>query len=150
MSDLKAKIDNDIREAMKARKKEKLEALRAVKASILLAETEKGSSGTLNQEQELKLLQKLIKQRKEAADIYLGQNRNDLAEVEIIQATFIEAYLPKMMDEDNLRNEIQTIISELGATDPKDFGKIMGAASRKFAGKADNKMMADIIRQILQ
>jgi uncharacterized protein len=150
MSGLKEKIDNDIREAMKARDKDKLDALRAVKSAVLLAETEKGSSGILNEEQELKLLQKLIKQRKEAAEIYQGQNRPDLAQVEITQSAHIEAYLPKMMDEGTLRIEIQAIINELGITDPKDFGKIMGAVSRKFAGKADNKMMADIIRQILK
>lgn len=150
MSGLKEKIDNDIREAMKARDKDKLDALRAVKSAVLLAETEKGSSGILNEEQELKLLQKLIKQRKEAAEIYQGQNRPDLAKVEITQSAHIEAYLPKMMDEGTLRIEIQAIINELGITDPKDFGKIMGAVSRKFAGKADNKMMADIIRQILK
>jgi uncharacterized protein len=146
---LKEKIDQDIKTAMKAREMDKLDALRAVKAAVLLAETDKGSTGHLNDEQELKLLQKQIKQRKEAAQIYLDKNRNDLADIELKQAAWIEAYLPEMLDEEKLKKEIQSLILELGINDAKDFGKIMGAASRKFAGKADNKMVSEIIRQLL-
>lgn len=146
---LKEKIDQDIKVAMKAREKDKLEALRAVKAAVLLAETEKGSTGQLSPDQELKLLQKLLKQRKEAAEIYISQNRQDLADVELSQAGFIEVYLPRMMNEQELKVEIQSIIIELGVTDQKDFGKVMGMASRKFAGKADNKIISDMIRQLL-
>lgn len=146
---LKQRIDQDIRDAMKAREKEKLEALRAVKAAVLLAETEKGSPGQLTEDQELKLIQKLLKQRKEAADIYIAQTRQDLADIELIQAGFIQEYLPAMMDESTLTEKIKKIISQLGVTDPKDFGKVMGTASKMFAGKADNKMISDIIRKIL-
>ncbi len=146
---LKDKIDQDIKLAMKAREKDKLDALRAVKAAVLLAATEKGSSGQLSPDQELKILQKLIKQRKEAADIYLSQNRKDLAEIELIQAEWIEVYLPKMMSEEELKIEIRSIISELEVADIKDLGKVMGVASRKFAGKADNKLVSEIVRQLL-
>ena len=146
---LKEKIDADIKTAMKAREAEKLDALRAIKAAILNAQTEKGSTGEINNEQELKLLQKLLKQRKEAASIFLQQNRNDLADVELKQASFIEEYLPKMMDEETLKNEISAILQEMQITDPKDFGRVMGAASKKFAGQADNKMISDIIKNLL-
>jgi len=146
---LKERIDIDIKEAMKAREKERLEALRAVKAAVLLGETEKGSTGHLNEDQELKLLQRLIKQRKESAGIYIAQNRQDLADVELNQMKYIEMYLPQMIDENTLIVEIQKIISELNISDPKDFGRVMGAASRKFAGKADNSMIADVIRKLL-
>ncbi len=146
---LKERIDVDIRLAMKAREKEKLEALKSIKAAVLIAETEKGNTGSLNDEQELKLLQKLIKQRKEAADIYIAQNRKDLADVELFQSACIEKYLPQLMDEDALRAEIQQIINNLGVSDPKDFGKVMGVASKQFSGKADNKMVSEIIRTLL-
>jgi uncharacterized protein len=146
---LKEKIDIDIKTAMKARETVRLDALRAIKAAILNAQTEKGSTGEINSEQELKILQKLLKQRKEAATIFIQQNRNDLADVELEQATFIENYLPKMMDEETLKKEISTIINELGISDPKDFGRVMGAASKKFAGQADNKMISDIVKQLL-
>lgn len=146
---LKEKIDQDIKMAMKAREKDRLDALRAVKAAVLLAETEKGSTGHLTPDQELKLLQKLIKQRKEAADIYITQSRQDLADVELSQAVFIEGYLPAMMSEQEIKEGIKAIITELGVTDSKDFGRVMGMASRKFAGKVDNKMVSDIIRQLL-
>jgi len=146
---LREKIDLDIRDAMKAREKEKLDALRAVKAAVLLAATEKGASKELSDEQELKIIQKLVKQRKESAEIYIAQQRQDLADVELIQAKFIEVYLPDMIDEATLAEEIKKIIDNLGITDPKDFGKVMGAASKMFAGKADNKMISDIIRKHL-
>lgn len=146
---LKDKIDTAIREAMKAREKEKLEALRAVKAAILVGETEKGSSGQLNADQELKLLQKLIKQRRESAAIYSDKGRQDLADVEIQQLSVIETFLPAMMDSESLTAEIKSILLENQINDPKDFGKAMGIASKMFAGKADNKMIADILRSIL-
>lgn len=146
---LKEQIDNDIKIAMKAREMEKLEALRSVKASILLAETEKGSSGKLTPEQELKILQKLIKQRKEAAQIFTEKNRNDLASTELLQAGYIEFYLPEMLSAEQLKSEIQALIRELGITEVKDFGKVMGAATKKFAGKADNSVISSVIRELL-
>jgi uncharacterized protein len=146
---LREKIDQAIRDAMKSREKDKLDAFRAIKAAVLLAETEKGSSGQLTDDQELKIIQKLIKQRKEAAEIYSAQNRQDLADIELLQSGFIEDYLPAMMDEFALTDEIKKIIANLGVTDPKDFGKVMGTASKLFAGKADNKMISDIIRKLL-
>lgn len=143
------KIDNDIKLAMKAREKDKLDALRAVKAAILLAKTEKGSSGEINADQELKILQKLIKQRKESADIFKAQNREDLAEVELTQLGFIEVYLPKMMSEEEITQILKSIIDQNQISDPKDFGKAMGLASKQLSGKADNKLISETLRKLL-
>lgn len=142
-------IDNDIKLAMKARDKDKLDALRAVKAAILLAKTEKGSSGEINAEQELKILQKLIKQRKESAEIFKSQNREDLAEIEQIQLEFIEVYLPQMMSEDEITQILKSILEQNQIVDPKDFGKAMGLASKQLSGKADNKLISDVLRKLL-
>jgi hypothetical protein len=145
---LTEKINEDIKKAMLAREKDKLEALRAVKSALLLAMTSEGG-GEVNDETEIKLLQKLVKQRRETATIYAGQNRPDLAEVENFQAEIISAYLPAQLGEEELKPLISEIISETGATGIKDMGKVMAAASAKFAGKADNKTISNIVKQIL-
>jgi uncharacterized protein YqeY len=148
--ELEKLINDDIKQAMLSKDKEKLEALRAIKAALLLEKTGKDvSSGEIPDEVELKLLQKLVKQRRESAGIYNTQNRPDLAEVELFQASIIERYLPAQLGEDELNSIIQDIITKTGATSIKDMGKVMGTASKELAGKADNKTVADIIKRIL-
>jgi uncharacterized protein YqeY len=146
---LEDKINADIKAAMLAKEKEKLEALRAIKSAVLLAKTDKGASGDLSGDAELKLLQKLVKQRKEAADIYIQQNRKDMADVELFQASIIETYLPAQMSEDEIRGVIARIISDTGAQSQKDMGKVMGAATKELAGKADGKLVAQIVKELL-
>lgn len=143
-------INNDIKSAMINKDKKKLEALRAIKAGLLLEKTGKDvSGGEIPETVELKLLQKLVKQRKEAANIYREQNRADLAEDEEYQAGIIEAYLPKQLDEETIKTEIANIIKETGASSIKDMGKVMGLASKKFAGQADNKVISEIVKELL-
>lgn len=146
---LEDKINADIKAAMLAKEKEKLEALRAVKSAVLLAKTDKGASGDLAGDAELKLLQKLVKQRKEAADIYIQQNRKDMADVELFQAAVIEKYLPAQMSEEEIKAVIARIITETGAQSQKDMGKVMGAATKELAGKADGKLVAQIVKELL-
>ena len=142
------KINEDIRKAMLAREKEKLEALRAVKSALLLAKTsESGSEITL--EDEIKMLQKLVKQRRETAAIYQDQNRDELAAIEIFQADIISIYLPTQMDRSEIIPIIQEIIRKNGASGIKDMGKVVGLASQQLAGKADNKTLAGIIKELL-
>lgn len=143
------RIDSDIKAAMLARDKEKLEALRAIKAAILLAKTDKGAADTLTEETEFKILRKLISQREEAATIYKQQNREDLWQKEVNEARYISAYLPAMMDEAALAAELKAIIEEIGTVSPSEFGKVMGIASKKLAGKADNKIIAAKLRELL-
>jgi len=143
-------INNDIKAAMIARDKKKLEALRAIKAGLLLEKTGRDiNGGEIPETIELKLLQKLVKQRKEAAKIYHEQNREDLAKEEEYQAGIIENYLPQQMDEDEIKVEIENIINDIGASSMKDMGKVMGMASKKFAGKADNSLISTIVRSLL-
>ena len=146
---LEKKINNDIKTAMKAREQSRLEALRAIKSAILIAKTEKGAGGSIEEATELKLLQKLVKQRRDSAQIYKEQNRMDLYEQETFEAGIINEYLPEQIDEKTLRDNIQKIIMNLGATSMSDMGKVMGIASREFAGKADGKIIAGIVRSIL-
>lgn len=141
-------INNDIKAAMLAKDKEKLEALRAVKAALIIASTEKGAGGEVSGQAEIKMLQKLVKQRQDAADIYKQQNRADLADAEMRQVSYIEPYLPKAMSDDELKANIKTIITEGGFT-AADFGKIMGAATKSLAGKADNKRISEVIKAVL-
>ena len=148
--ELENKINADIKQAMIAKESQKLEALRAIKAALLLAKTSKeAAGGDLPEEAGLKLLQKLIKQRQESADIYKTNGRMDLADQELFQATIIENYLPKQMGEDEIIPGLQKIIAETGASSIKDMGRVMGLASKEFAGKADNKVIADLIRRLL-
>ena len=142
-------INNDIKAAMLSKEKDKLEALRAVKAALLLAATEKGAQESMSADAELKLLQRLVKQRREAAEVYQTQNRQDLAEPELFQASVISQYLPKQMDAEELKQVITDIIAECGATSAKDMGKVMGIASKKLAGKADNKAVSELVKQLL-
>jgi uncharacterized protein len=143
-------IDQDIKKAMLAKDKEKLEPLRAVKSALLLQRTEKGASGSIDTDTEIKILQRLVKQRKEAAEIYNREGRKDLADAELSQANVIEFYLPAQMSEEEIRLVLKKIIEETGAQDPKDMGKVMGRATRELAGKADNKIVSALVRELLQ
>jgi hypothetical protein len=146
---LKAQIDNDIKQAMLAREKEKLEALRGIKSLILLAETDKSNTGEISTETENKLLMKAAKQRKESADIFLKEGREDLAKKELFQFDVISAYLPKQLSEEELKTELQAIIQKVGATGLQDLGKVMGTATKALAGKADGKIIADLVKKLL-
>jgi len=146
---LEQHINDDIKTAMLARDKKKLEALRAVKAAILLAKTDKGTSGEVEEETGMKILQKLVKQRRESAEIYKQQGRADLAEEEEFQLSVIAKYLPAQMSENDVRNVIRDIIAETGATSIKDMGKVMGMATKKLSGKADNKIISSIVKEML-
>ncbi len=143
------RIDADIKAAMLAREKEKLEALRAIKAAILIARTDKGGQDILTEETETKILRRLISQREEAASIYKQQNRPELYQKEVNEAGYISAYLPSMMSEEEIVTVIRKVIAETGASSQADFGKVMGQAARLLAGKADNKIVSAKIRELL-
>jgi uncharacterized protein YqeY len=143
------KVNADIKTAMLAKEKEKLEAIRAIKTAILVALTEKGASDTLSEETEVKLLQKQVKQRRETADIYTQQNRADLAAKEIFEADIIEAYLPKQMTAEEIEAVLKTIIAQVGAKAPSDMGKVMGVASKQLAGKADGRIISETVKRLL-
>jgi uncharacterized protein YqeY len=148
--ELENRINTDIKQAMIAKESRKLEALRAIKAALLLAKTSKETvGGELPEEAGLKIIQKLIKQRQESAEIYTSNGRGELAEQELYQASVIENYLPKQLNEDEIRAGLMKIIQETGAVSVKDMGKVMGMASKEFAGKADNKVVADLVRNLL-
>jgi uncharacterized protein YqeY len=143
-------INDDIKKAMLAKEAKKLEALRAIKSQLLLLKTGKDTnSGEIPESVELATLQKLVKQRLESADLYKEQGREDLYEDEMFQANIIKAYLPEQMGEEELKAAIQEIITETGAESMKDMGKVMGIASKKFAGKADNKMVSALVKALL-
>lgn len=146
---LEEKINYDLKDAMRSKNEAGLRALRAVKSAILLAKTDKGAGSQLTHDDELKILQKLAKQRRESAEIYAQQNREDLANAENEELEIIEKYLPAQMSEDELRGEIKKIIEETGASSPAEMGKVMGVASKKLAGKADNKKISEITRELL-
>lgn len=141
-------INNDIKAAMKAKDKPTLEALRAIKSQLLLAATEKGA-GESDEAAEMKMLQKLVKQRRDSADIYTNEGRNDLAAAELEQVTIIENYLPEQMTEDQIRSEVDAIIKATGAKGMQEMGKVMGAANQKMAGKADGKIIAQLVKRAL-
>lgn len=145
---LEERINADIKAAMLAKERKKLDALRAVKSAVLLLKTN-GSGDAISQEAEIACLQKLVKQRKESAELYKQQNRMDLYEDEAFQQAVIEAYLPEQMSEEEIRTELQKIISETGASSVKDMGKVMGAAQKAFAGRADNKIVSTIVKELL-
>jgi uncharacterized protein YqeY len=146
---LQAQIDQDIKTAMLAKEEARLRGLRAVKAALLLAKTEKGASETLSEDAEMKVLQKLVKQRKESAAIYEAQNRKDLYQIEAEEIAVIEAYLPKQLDTETIKTHIQQIINQQGASGMKDMGKVMGLANAALAGKADGKTISDIVKELL-
>ncbi|MCD8741672.1 GatB/YqeY domain-containing protein [Mucilaginibacter roseus] len=146
---LSTQIDQDIKQAMLAKDADKLRGLRAIKSALLLAKTEKGAAEEISEEAEIKVLQKLIKQRKESADIYKAQNREDLYEIEAAEMQVIEAYLPKQMDRAELEAYLKELVTRVGATSVKDMGKVMGTANKELAGKADGKTISEVIKQIL-
>jgi hypothetical protein len=146
---LEDKINSDIKAAMLSKDKKKLEALRAVKSAILLTKTDKGGGAEMAEDTEMKILQKLVKQRKDSADLYQSQNRTDLAVDEIFQMEVIQKYLPEQLSEDDIREIVEEIILKTGAESMKDMGKVMGMASQKLAGKADNKIISNIVKEKL-
>ena len=143
------RVSSDIKNAMLAKDKVRLEALRGIKKEFLEAKTAKGSDGELNDDTALKILAKMVKQRKESAQIYTEQNRPDLAEPELAEAKVIEEYLPKQMTETELEAELKVIIAEVGATSAKEMGKVMGIASKKLAGRADGKAISAKVKELL-
>jgi uncharacterized protein len=146
---LRTQIDNDIKTAMLAKNKEELEALRGIKSLILLAETEKGGNGEVSVDAENKLLMKAAKQRKESAEIFTQQGRQDLAQKELFQLDIISRYLPKQLSEEELIAAVKQVIAETGASGPQDMGKVMGAATKKLAGQADGKQISELVKKIL-
>ncbi len=142
-------IDSEIKAAMLAKDEVRLRGLRAIKAALLLAKTEKGASEELSEEAETKALQKQIKQRKESAEIYKSQNREDLAKIELDEVAVMEAFLPKQLSAEELKAVIQQIINDLGIQDPKEMGKVIGAANKQLAGKSDGKSISEMVKQLL-
>ncbi len=143
-------INNDLKEAMMAKDRRKLEAIRAIKAALLLEKTGADTtSAEVPETVELKMLQKLVKQRRDAAKIYHEQGRVDLADEEEYQASIIEQYLPKQLSEEEVKTIVSKVVADLGATTMKDMGRVMGEASKQLAGKADNKTISQIVRSLL-
>lgn len=146
---LEQKIMTDLKAAMLAKDEAALRSLRAVKAAILLAKTSEGSGGELKEEDEIKLLQKLVKQRKDSLEIFQQQNRADLAKKEEEEIAVIEKFLPKQMSPDEIKAELAKIIAATGASSPADMGKVMGAATKQLAGKADGKTISALVKELL-
>ncbi len=146
---LTTQIDQDIKQAMLAKQPDRLQALRAIKSALLLAKTEKGAAEEMTEEAEIKVLQKLVKQRKESADIYKTQNREDLYEIEMAEMRVIEPYLPQQMSRFEIEGAVQDIITRIGATGAQDMGRVMGVASKELAGQADGKTISEVTRQLL-
>ena len=146
---LAEKIASDLINAMKAKDKVALEAIRAAKTAFILAKSEKGANSVLTPEEELKIVQKLVKQRRESAAIYKEQNRMDLYEKEVIEADVLERYLPAKMNDEELTNIIKEIINRIGAKSPAEMGKVMGVATKELAGKADGKEISAKVKQLL-
>ena len=142
-------INGDIKEAMRAKDKVKLAALRSVKSAFLIEKTSKGSGNELSDEVAIKIIQKLVKQRKESATIYREQIRVEMAEEEEYQAAIIEKYLPEQMSQEEIETVVKRIVEETGASSMKDMGKVMGMASKELAGKADNKLISTMVRGLL-
>ena len=146
---LEQKVMTELKTAMLAKDEAALRSLRAIKASIILAKTAEGAGGNLREEDEVKLLQKLIKQRKDSLEIYTAQHRSDLASKEEEEIAIIEKFLPAQMSQEELRSALQKIISETGASSPGDLGKVMGLASKQLAGKADGKTISSLVKELL-
>jgi len=145
---LQQEVMTKLKEAMKAKDKVALESLRAIKSAILLAQTS-GNSAEFTKEDEIKLVQKLVKQRKDSAALYAEQGRDDLAEPELAQVEVLAQFLPEQMSEESLKEAIQAIITQVGATSMKDMGKVMGMASKQMAGKADGKAISNVVKVLL-
>ena len=142
-------IDQDIKQAMLAKQADRLRGLRAIKSALLLARTEKGAAEEVTPEAEVKVLQKLVKQRKESAEIYKTQNRDDLYQVEMEELEVIEAYLPKQMSHAEVETYLKEVIARVGATSVKDMGKVMGTANKELAGKADGRTISEVVKSLL-
>jgi len=147
---LEQKIMELMKEAMKAKNEAALRGLRAIKAEIIKAKTEPGANGAISEEGETKLLQKMVKQRRDALEIYQQQSRPDLAQKEQEEIAVIEQFLPAQLDEAALRSELQQIIAETGAASPADMGKVMGVATKRLAGRADGKAISAAVKDLLQ
>lgn len=147
--DLFETVNGDIKKAMLARDQARLQTLRGIKKEFLEAKTAKGSDGTLSDDAAMKILTKMVKQRKETAEIYLSQSRQDLADVELAEAAIIEEYLPKQMTEEELAEALKEIIAQVGATSAKDMGKVMGVASKQLAGKAEGRAISAKVKELL-
>jgi len=145
---LEQQIQKDIMEAMKAHDEARLNATRGIKSEILLAKTS-GAEHELTDADVLKIIQKLVKQRKESAELYTQGNRPELAEKELSEMRVMEAYLPKALSEDEVRNILKEVVAEVGATGPKDMGKVMGAATKRLAGQADGRLFSTIVKELL-
>lgn len=145
---LTERVNNDIKEAMKAREKEKLAALRDIKAKLLLEATS-GSGEEISEAVENKIIMKLYKQRIDSYNVFVDQGRQDLADDELFQSKIIEEYMPKMLSEEEIRKEVAGIIAHLGASGPSDMGKVMGVATKSLAGKADGKAVAEMVKGLL-
>ena len=142
-------ISDDIKKAMIARDAQRIDALRGIKKEFLEAKTAKGSDGTLTDERATQILAKMIKQRKESAAIYKEQNRPELAETELAQAAIIEEYMPKQLSDEELEVALKEIIQRVGATSPKEMGKVMGVASKELAGKAEGRAISAKVKELL-
>ena len=146
---IEERINAEIKTAMLAKNKEELMALRSVKSLILLAETEKGGSGEISQDVENKLLMKAAKQRKESADIFQKEGRDELAKKELLELDVISRYLPKQLSEEEITLALKKIIDLVGAKSPQDMGKVMGVATKELAGKADGKLISELVKKLL-
>lgn len=142
-------VNNGIKEAMKAHDKGRLESLRGIKAEFLLIKTAPGNNGEVSDENALKVLVRMAKQRKESAQIYIDQQRQDLADVELLQAAVIEEFLPKQMNDEELTAHIKSIIGQTGATSMKDMGKVMGIATKQLAGRAEGRAISAKVKELL-
>lgn len=143
------KIDSEIKAAMLSKNDARLRGLRAIKAALLLAKSEKGAGDELTEEAELKAVQKQIKQRKDSIEIYKQQNRADLAKIEEEELQVMEEFMPKQLSTEELRAEIEQLVSNLGVTDSKEMGKVIGATNKALQGKADGKSIADMVKTVL-
>ena len=143
------KVSADIQAAMKAREKVRLEALRGAKKEFLEAKTAPGANGELSDEQAIKILTKMVKQRKESARIYVDNGRQELADNELAEAAVLEEYLPKQLSPEELEAELKAIIAEVGATSAKEMGKVMGVATKKLAGRADGRTIQTVLKSLL-
>lgn len=146
---LQLQIDQDIKSAMLAKHASRLRGLRAIKAALLVAKTEKGGADSVSEDVEVKVLQRLVKQRKESAEIYKTQNREDLYQIEIDELEVIEAYLPKQLDSAAIEEHVKKAIAQTGASSMKDMGKVMGMVNAELAGKADGKAISEMVKTLL-
>jgi len=146
---LEQNIMAEMKDAMKAKNEAALRGLRAIKAAIIIAKTSEGAGGELKEEDETKLLQKLVKQRRDSLEIFKKQNREDLAQKEQEEIDVIERFLPKQLTAEELKNELTAIIAQVGATSPADMGKVMGAATKQLAGRADGKAVSSAVKELL-